>query len=371
MDLGLETIVLVKPEAFERMDKKAAKGVFQAEQRALSWIKNGIDIGEKQLQAKTGYTNENLPKESPTATEFTLDDIAFELKTNVKVVNPPYQTAFDMIAAFLEVLVQDREDDIRRDNVRTFDGKAYVEWNYLMKRVLGYISRITQLGVENKFEKIKAPEELDASLDKLVVPVNLIEKFDIEKPGAARFWYQARKFYDEVIAATVAPFKGELVARSRVTEMPAETKRYWEQIEEYLFVVDSIPSAQRQPGKVLKRLFTVPRKTKPTGSTALPIIVGPENYGDLLEEFRPGLAKSLGRWKDVDGKIGEVVVFYYGLENDAKVQEQMPFLPNYDVKRDGDKIFVSVQALYDRMKALQTDYKTNRLLRKHSAVPIV
>ncbi|MBU1204628.1 MAG: hypothetical protein KKE93_01850 [Nanoarchaeota archaeon] len=383
--MDLDAIVLAKPEAYETLDKSAAEGYFKAEQRVLSAIKAGlIDIGEEQLKAKTGFTSENLPDESPKRTEFSLDGIDFGLITNVKVINPPYQTAFDKITGFLEVLVNDRKQGIRKDNVKTYDKKPFVEMNYLMRNALWYLSIVTELGVENKFERIAAPAEIDkADLERLVIPVELMQDFDIEKPGAAKLWYQARRFYDDVIATAVAPLKDEMVKRTGVTieEMPDETQKYWEQLGEYLFVVQSIPSTRREPGKVINRLYMIPQKTKPKGSTTLPVVPGPENYLQLLEDYRAILPTSLKKWKytkgekkgeyNYEGKIGELVIFYYGIENDPRIQDQFPFLPEFQLKRDGDKMFVSIQALYDRMKALEKDYVASRLLRVHSVVPIV
>jgi len=372
--MELDAIVLVKPEAYEMLDKSAAEGYFKADQRVLPAIKSGlINRGEEQLKAKTGFTSENLPDESPKRTNFSLDGIDFDLITNVKVINPPYQTAFDKIAGFLEVMVNDRNQGIRKDNVRTYDKKPFVELDYLMQNALWYLSRVTELGVENKFERITPAEVDEMVLERLVVPVDLMRDFDIEKLGAAKLWYQANRFYDDVIATAVAPLKDELVERTGVTkeEMPDETQKYWEQLGEYLFVVQSIPSPRRQLGKVINRLYFIPQKTKPKGSTALPVVPGPENYQKLLGEYKPILPASLKKWKNLDGKIGELVIFHYGLENESKVQEQFPFLPEYQLKKDGDKMFVSIQALYDRMKALEKDYVANRLLRKHSQVPIV
>jgi len=373
--MDLNAIVLVKPEAYESIGKVAADGYFEAEQRVLSAIKDGLILrGEEQLRAKTGFTSENLPDESPIRTDFSLDGIDFGLVTNVKVINPPYQTAFDKITGYLEVMANDWKQGIRKDNLRTYDKNPFVEMDYLMWNVLWYLSRVTELGVENKFERIAAPAEIDkVDFERLVIPTELMRDFAIEKPGAAKLWYQARRFYDDVIATVVAPFKDELVERTGVTkeEMPDETRKYWEQVENYLFVVQSVPSPRRQAGKAIDRLYMIPQKTKPKGSTALPVVPGPENYQRLLEEYRPILPASLKKWKNLDGNIGELVVFHYGIENEPKVQEQFPFLPEFQLKRDGDKMFVSIQAVYDRMKALEKNYVANRLLRVHSQVPIV
>lgn len=386
--MDLDAIVLVKPKVYECMGKSATEELLKADQRVLSIIKDGIiDKGEKQLISKTTYTNKNLPDESPKPTpDFTYDEIKFGLVTNVSRNNPPYQTAFDKITGFLEVMANDWKQGVRKDGVRTYEAEVvtdgqktyqkapFVKWDYLMWNVLWYVSRVTELGVTNQIKEITAPAEMDKmDIGKLAIPVKLAKDFDIARPGAAKIWYLARRFYNEVSDETVAPPKAEMVARTGVTieEMPEKTRVYLEQFENLLYRVQSIPSPRREPNKTLNRLYMIPERTKPKGSTALPVVPSPENYQRLLEEYRPILPVSLKRWKNLDGNIGELVVFHYGIEHEPKVQEQFPFLPQFQLKRYEGKMFVCMQAVYDRMKALEENYKVNRLLRVHSVVPIV
>lgn len=385
--MDLDAIVLVKPDAYERLDKKAIENAARADQRVFGVLESLIKIGENQIKAKTGYTSKNLPDESPKRTpEFELDGIKFGLVTDVQVINPPYQTAFDKIIGFLEVLANDWKQGIRRDNVRTYDarvvqdgqqtfGKApFIEWSYLMWNVLWYLSRVTELGVMNEIEKIKVPAELDEiKVDTLTVPLELIKDFNIEKPGAARLWYLARKMYADVSLTTVVPVKEEMAERSGVTveKMPEKTTQYLEQVDHYLSKLLSIPSPRKEYGRIIKRMFLIPQKKKPEGSKALPVVPAPENYLQLLGEYKETLQTSLKRWKNLEGNIGELVVFYYGIEDNPRVQEEFPYIPTYQVKREDDKMFVHIQAIYDRMKALGIDYTKNRLLRRHSVMPIV
>ncbi len=373
MNLGLESIVLEKPVPYDVMDLGSAESYLKILQGWLTMIKVGIvDKGEEQLKAMTGYDGEHIPDESPVRLDYSTQGFDFSLITNVKVVNPPYQSICDKINGFLEVVVNDWRQGVRKDGVRTYDKEVFVEWNYLMRNVLGYSSRSSRLGVENKFEKIIAPSEVDElSVDRLAVPLDLWGDFNVEKPGAVKIWYLARKFYEEVMEETVKPFKATLVENAKDVEAPIESKKYSEQIEKYGFVVQRVVSPRRQPGKLFSLLYAIPQKGKKRGSTSLPVIPGPDNYVQLLEDYRSELPKSLKKWKKFDGKIGELVVFYYGIEGDERVQDEFKFLPEYAVKRDGDKMFVSVQALYDRMVALEKNYKVNRVLNRHSSVPIV
>jgi len=393
MKMNLENMVLVKPKAYEEMGKEATIEMIKASQRVLTTIKKGIiDRGEEQLKTMTGYNKQNLPDESPKPTpDISLDSISFDLKTTVQVVNPEYVPVFSKIEGFLEDVVDDWKEGVRKNGVRTYEievikngEKSYekspfIRWDYLMSRVLKKISRKTELDAVNEVETIKAPKDLDEmKLEKLVIPITKTKGFDITQPGSAKTWYLAKRFYDEVQQETVQPVKEEMEKRSGVTkeEMPDKTKEYWEKFEDWIYGVTSIPSPRRQQGKVLSLLFTIPQKTKPKGSTALPEVPDHNNYIKLLEEYRPVLPTSLQKWKtqgelNYEGKIGEMVVFYYELENDARVLEQFPYIPEYQLKRDGDKMFISVQALYNRLKALEKDYKTSRLLRKHTVEPLV
>jgi len=90
----------------------------------------------------------------------------------------------------------------------------------------------------------------------------------------------------------------------------------------------------------------------------------------LLSEYTSKLDVSLKRWKSYDGKIGELVVFHYGLEEDQRVQGQFPALQSYELKRDAGKMYVSVQAVYDRMQEIHMN-KTDRTLHRHAVMPVV
>ena len=393
MAFDYKTIVIAKPEAYGGITKESAVALFKADQQVLGALKGGlIELGMEQLKARTGYTNETLPGTSPVNTDpFTLDGITFKLFTTVRRNNPKYEPAYAKIQGFLEVLDGDWNQGIRKDRVRTYDNEAtgnkepFVRWDYMMANVYGYISQGVKLGVENKFKEVKVPAELHQPLDRLVIPVSLMEDFDLRRPGAARLWYQACQLYTDVTQKTVEPFrKGleeragrageeeegeEMVERLGATErMPAETQEHWEQVADYLFKVQRVPSPRSQPGKALQRIFAIPEK-KEKGE--LPIVITWANYKERLDAFRPHLDKSLPRWKEVEGHLGELVTFYYGVNTNPKVREEFPFLPEYQLTEDGDKMFVRVRAVHTRMKALEEDYTKNRLLTRHEVRPLV
>lgn len=363
--MELEAIFIEKPKKFKEMDESALREFMKAKQRVLA-LSSLIDEGEAQLKEKTGYDNAHLPKESPDRTNFTLDDIAFNIITNVKVNNPEYQVAFDKIVWFLEELLIDGSS---RYGVRTYEDELFVRWDYLMGRVFRYVSGVTNLGVENKFESIVAPDRLDTmKLSKLVMPINIVnEEFNINKAGSAEVWYLMRRFYAEVMAEIVEPVKEETARKSGVSteQIPDETTDYLTQVGKYFSKIRNIPSHRRQPGQAINRIFMIPQKDKPKGSTEPPIVVGPDNYLSLLDEYRPLVNTSLKKWTKLEGKIGELIIPFYDIGDHEKVQKEFPAISEYNLIRDGNNIFVSIRALYNRMKALEKDYKKNRLLTQH------
>lgn len=369
-------IVLVKPKAFTAMNKGSIEGVIKADQRVISALNDYLTVGEEQLKALTGYDNDHLPKESPTRTSKTLDDITFDIVTNVRVNNPEYQIVFHKIMGFLEMLANDWVTGVRKDGVRTYEVDSvktpFVRWDYLMWNIFYYTSRKTELGVTHEIEEIKGyPQLADMDLNRLVLNGALVEKPDITKKGAAQQWYLAKRFYDEVMSDTVEPFKEKMEEASGITEMPDETTKYWQQISNYLATLTTIPSPRRQYGKVINLLFQIPTKDKPKGSTELPVVPDYKNYQKLLDAYEPLLQTSLKKWKRLEGKIGELITLYYDLENEPRVKDEFPYLPEYLPKREDDKMFISVQALYSRLAALEDDYMKNRMLRKHSIARII
>lgn len=393
MRFGYEKVILAKPEAYGGLTAQSAEALLKADQQVLGGIKVGlIDLGIEQLKARTGYTKDNLPSTSPVdAKPFVLDGITFQLYTTVRRTNPQYQEAYDHIQRFLALLERDHNWKIRKDCVRTYDNQAngerepFINLDYLMASVYDDIGRVTResLGVENKFRSVQAPARLEESLDRLVIPVALMKDFDIHRPGSAELWYKASRFYQEITHETVEPFRRELedraaaqapegsptvAHRGRSELVPAETQIAWEAVCDYLFRVQRVTSPRRQPGKALTRLFKIPEVEKEEGE--LPRIITAGNVREVVDEYRPKIEASLQRWKNLEGNVGELVTFLYGIEEDPKVKDQFGYLPEYQLEKDGDQRFVRVRALRARMRALEDDYTKNRVLARHDAIPL-
>lgn len=378
---NLDNIIIAKPAAYQGMEVSSAEALLKAGQRVLGLLETAVvDRGSEQLKARTGYTKENLPEESPKPTApFVLDNITFEMHTTVRRTNPKYQTAYDKIIAFVENIAYDWKEKAQKRGVRTYDDAItgnpgpFVRWDYCMARAYRYIGQVTELGVENKFDVITAPADYDAQkLDRLVLPVKILADFDINKPGAAKVWYLAKRFCEEVTRETVRPFKEEMETQAGGVDMSEFTKLRWKDIEKYLFTVQSVSSPRRQPGQAIQQLLVIPEKEKKKGDTSLPVVVTEENYAQILATMgKLEVEKMIESVKKLDGEIGELVTFYYGLEEHPRVRRELPFLPQYQVHKEGDAMFVSLQAIYDRMQALEQDFTTNRVLQRHSVTPLV
>ncbi len=378
---NLENIIIAKPAAYQGMVKESAEALLKAGQQVLGLLEKAVvERGYEQLKARTGYTKEHLPDESPkAAAPFVLDNITFEMHTTVRRTNPRYQTVYNKIMAFVENTAYDWKEKIQKRGVRTYDDVItgnpgpFVRWDYFMGRAQRYVGQFTELGVENKFTAITAPAQYDSQpLDKLILPVKIVDDFDINRPGAAKVWYLAQRFCKEVTTETVEPFKEEMKQQAGAVEMSEFTKQRWCDIERYLFTVQSVSSPRRQPGQAISQLIAIPERKKKKGDTSLPVIVTENNYAQMLAEMsRPEAEAFVNGIKKLDGEIGELVTFYYGLDEHPRIRQELPFLPQYQVHKEEGAMFVSLQAIYDRMLALEQNFTTNRVLQRHFATPLV
>ncbi|MBD3310628.1 hypothetical protein GF351_05405 [Candidatus Woesearchaeota archaeon] len=369
----IEAVVLVRPEAYDPENMSSAKGYFEAKNGCLATLKKKmLDPGTEQLKAQAP---EPLEK-SPSETEVTLDGIDFTLKTVARRNNPEYQKAFDRTLGFLEVLADDWEQGIRRDNIRTYNTRSdtgrtrsapFVEWHYLMGRVLSHISEVTEVGKKTEIS-VSGTGELDQrNLDCLVLPVEALQGFDITREGSAELWHLGRRFYEEVMADTVKPYKEEMEARADQDE----TGMYWKQLEKEVFLAKSISSPRREPGKTMQLMYKIPVKARAKDSRGFPVVPGPKNYMEVLDSYEDSLARSLKTWKKLEGNIGEMIIFYYGMQDHERVRKEMPAVKGYGLIRDSDRMFVSLEAVEQRMRSLEKDYVANRKLHVHSIVPVL
>ncbi len=358
-----EYIVLEKPKK-----NKNIKEMVLTDQRVLKFLKKFVNEGEEQL--KQGYSNNNLPKESPTHQKKELDGIEFLIQTSVSK-NISYKDVYNNLIDFIKFndFNYGKIDDnylFQRNN------EIFIEWNFLMDNYFFNLGNFTNLSVANKLpkNKMKIPEEIEKEkIKKLVIP---LRKFNIEEPGSAKIWCLARKFYEELSEISKKE-KKDIESKTKVSvhELPKETITYLEQSDDIVYGITSTPSQRKEYAKIVSRLFEIPQKQKPKGSKEIPIIITQKNYKDLLREYSLNMEKSLNQWEKLEGNIGELITFYYGIENNERVKEEFPFLPEYKKIDENNTAYVSMDALAQRIAALTQDYKKNRLAKKHFVEPIL
>ncbi|RME52565.1 hypothetical protein D6783_04250, partial [Candidatus Woesearchaeota archaeon] len=372
---NLETIVLEKPQRFTGLNEESATAYLLGIQRGARALKKEIiDQGDEQLKTlarqATGYHNDNLPPTSPYRTSIKLDNITFPYCINIKITTPSYSAALQRIYGFLETTIEDLREGIRKDNVRKLDGEPYIDTAYLLSRCIGHISRQQHLGLEIKrdkdFPSVTSP-------NRLLIPLHyLTNGFTITTPGAARFWLTAEDFYNDIKNNTLQRFEKaveEHAAQAAKEPLPNETLRGWLQISNYAFAVTRVPQRVRSIGKTLDQLFKIPTPP-PKEENARPVIITPQNYEDLLKERRPFIDQTITRSKDLNGKLGEIIAIHLGLHHDDTCTAKLPFIPHYDPREQGNKIYIALQTLYDRLRSLEENLKGARTLDYHSAHPI-
>jgi hypothetical protein len=376
------TFVMAKLDDFDKITDKEITDVVAANQEGLTALKTKvIEPGEEQLKGMTGYNKYKLPKVSPIdAPPIVLDSITFNLKSKVSP-NIQYKEVFNGLMYFIKFNMHDWEEGIRKDNVRNHKGEQYIELQYLLSNYffLYNDSSIANLIVKNEIPEkgiIPSADLEHETLEKLVINLDLVNNFHIKKPGSAKFWYQAKKFYDSELPKINA-VKKEMENRTGVSKenMPVKMVEYSEQIKNFLYVVDSVPQVRKQYAKILERLFAVPQKDKSKGSKELPVIVNETNFIKLIIDYSPLVGTSLKTWKTLEGNVGELIAVLLGIEDEPRVAQEFPYLPEYKsnaIPVKNNRTFISVQGLYNRLYALaeSKDYDKDKLARKHSLQPI-
>ena len=151
----------------------------------------------------------------------------------------------------------------------------------------------------------------------------------------------------------------ELKLRAAPEKLPEHVQTFVQQFGDLLVSVTTTPVTRPEYGKAINRMFRIPEAAKKRGSRELPAIPTPENYIALLEKFRESLPRALPQWRNLENHIGELVTFHYGLENNARVAEAYPFLPEYQLKRRGNVAYVSLEAVKERLEGLVSDYQSH------------
>ena len=364
----LDSFVIVKPEHYSGFNEPSTKAILKADQQVLGLLEKIVTAGEDQLRKKTGFSNEHLPSTSPAVCKYTLDDMEIEVTSTVKRINPEYQVAFDRLTGFLDFLLDDWKDGIRKYRVRTYHDKEhpkepFVRLDYLLSNVYRFLGDVTELKVEQKIETW-APPEYDDITTHLVIPLKLIARdtglFSIDEPGAAKLWYQAKKFKDDVLENTVKPYKEKALENAGVSETKDETREHFEQIAgKYLIRVQSVPSPRRLAGKAMNTMFEIPEIQREEG--VLPQVITNLNYRQLLDEYEPNLRNKKGDLRSVKN-IGELILVHYGLEHDPKVLDAGINLQAYRAQRQDGQIYVSIPAVYTKLGQLENELIRDRML---------
>lgn len=385
-----DNFVFVKPKAFTELDTGAVGRVFRADKRVLPHLDRLVELGTEQLKAKSGFDNEHLPKETKVVSpEFSYDGISFQLETKVSRLNPKYDNMFEELKTFLghvqylwgqnatkQVVITDEVS-----HGKSVKDEPFIRWDFLMVNAMRYNENWTQLKVSTE-PKTTAPADYDnMPLNRLVVPAELVANFKIDRPGAAKVWYLAARFVDEVKSELKSPVQKAMEAK--VEEMPEETQKYLEQFGNMLYTVTVVPSQRPLSGQVYKRLFAIPEKVRKKGDKALPVIAGKDNYLQLLADYAPTIGEGMDKWATLEGNIGEMNVIFFGLQDHPRTRKEFPQIKRYIAQADSPldrvkwdnpatvekyarNIWVSLNAVIKRMDGLDEDYTMDRTVVRHS-----
>ncbi len=124
--------------------------MWQDDKKILS--KKIIDAFKKSAISTSGYNDTNRP-ENNTETDFIIGDIKYSVKTVLTTKTPSYSDAFDSVSNYVSVLLEQHKKSIKRKDVRTEEGEAYIAVNDLSKKIDNDLNNILK-GKEGVSQKL-------------------------------------------------------------------------------------------------------------------------------------------------------------------------------------------------------------------------
>jgi len=300
----MNVINMEKPEAFTGLNKESAECYFKALQGGMAFLQNEvIKPFEAALKESTGFDNDNRP-DAETETQKDLDGIMFTVTSKPTNKRPSYSEVFENLQRDLTVIEAEYAKGDKKKGVLTIEDQAYISVDFLLEKIDGLQGEVKAAIVE---QTIEVDGEVDLPA-KVAVP---IRDYGSLEAGTGRMYVMAKNLVKEISDETVKPFEAALKEASGYSKenMPEGTERTYQQIDDCLFKVMSVPKS------------TI-------------------SYGQIIN----GLVKGKSAKGNVTKTTGDLI----------KIQEDVDS-PAYEVRtRDGQK-YVSMESLKNRVNELTSE----------------
>ena len=232
-----------------------------------SELKRRILKGFKDKAAlRTGYNNRNLP-ESATPTIMPIgDEIILSVTSTPTTKRPSYSVVNEEFSYYIDFLLHQHANGIKRRGIITHDGKAYASVDYLIDELRNSIDKLTEGKEDVSYSlELVEPEELVSRVPKHL-QISLDRDYSALTDYNTRMYFVTDNFIDSG-NKRISPFKdmllndslqvlGEAPKRPRNVSYPFENTTFIHQLEpretpSYKSIIDSL--MKKPPKKINKK----------------------------------------------------------------------------------------------------------------------
>lgn len=287
-------------ERMDEIDEEAVGIYLNAKLRVLPILdKEVVSPIEEAIKGRIKYSDENIPSQT-IQDEVKVGERVFVVKTIPTEKSPTYQQVFDRINEYLCILDREHRKGIKRAGVLTIEDRGFVDVGMILDTFLQYKRAIVKEGVRQEIK----PNKLERTVERIAIP---IIDFSRLPPRSGDIYLEGMRFYLDEKSNAITNFEDILKLKVGVDKdnIPDEPVHYWEEGNSYLMHVLISPKESTKYGEVVNALIS-DKKTKEI------------DYGDLYKIVN-----------DIGGLGG-----------------------NINVKARGERFYVPLRYLRDRMKYL-------------------
>lgn len=248
--------------------------------------KEVIEPITEEIKNRTGYSDENIPKE-----EIQVPIEVGKEKMIVKVTpttkRPGYEDVYSRICGYLDDLEKAYKDSREQEGMKKIEGVPYIDLPLLINVLYEYRKRIIDRGVKQELLNSK----IESRIKYLAIPVGL--DFSKLPHGSLEMLQSANKFHDDEKRNVVERLESLIFEKTGFWEenIPKERNDYWNSYGRYYVHAISSPKETIAYGNIVNTL--VGEGTKKTAPGEL-ILLANRNFDAIPKAYE---------FKEKEGRI--------------------------------------------------------------------
>jgi hypothetical protein len=291
------------------------------ERTTLPLLEKIMGAFEDEMKEKTGYTDYKRPTE-PLINEYSYGSVTISVKTVPLKKRPAWKKVLEQTEFWLKFIRKDYSDEIKRKGVITIDSKPYLSLDMTIAQIQDSV-RENQEGKEGINQEVNfnvPPHTIPEGLERITYEED--QDYAATTEENALNYARAVIFDKNLRESFYKPFREMLKKRTGYDRdnMPLKTTVTYVRLGNFLFPVQVIPGSLMEYEPIMSSLI----KETPSGKIT-------KTTGELIR-LREGRGESIDELKT-----------------------------RYDLKKDNSLLYISLDALENRMADLKIENTKSKL----------